>query len=130
MFLFSINFCDKLDRLNISFFWSVQEGINKFLCLRAWANICVPKLAGGMRIRRARDVNVAYIMKLGWSLCTNLNKTWVKLIRSKYLRGRRIIDFQRTSKASSWIWHGIKSCKNSLDKGMCHKVVLNSFYEL
>lgn len=71
-------------------------------------------------------MNVAYITKLGWMLCTQVGKTWVKLIRSRYLRGTRITDFQETSKFSSWIWKGVKKCKDSLDRGLCYKVGLNS----
>lgn len=32
------------------------------------------------------------------------------------------MDFQRTVRASSWIWSRIKGCKDSLDKGMCYKI--------
>lgn len=67
-------------------------------------------------------MNVAYITKLGWKLCTESQKPWVKLIRSKYLRSRRVMDFQQTVKASSWIWNGIKNCKTSLDKGICYRI--------
>lgn len=65
----------------------------RYLSLRAWESICVLKSAGGLGLRRARDTNIAYITKLGWQLCTELNKTWLKLVRSRYLRGRRITDF-------------------------------------
>lgn len=86
----------------------------------------MPKFAGGLGIRRAWDINIAFITELGWLVCTDLSKTWVKLIRSKYLRGRRITSFQCTSRSSSWIWKGIKSCKNSLDNDICFQVGQNS----
>lgn len=32
------------------------------------------------------------------------------------------MDFQRTARASSWIWSSIKGCKDSLDRGLCFKI--------
>lgn len=50
----------------------------------------------------------------------------MKLVRSKYLRGRHITDFQCTSKSPSWIWKGIQCCKHLLDTGLCFKVGADS----
>lgn len=75
-------------------------------------------------------MNVAFITKLGWKLCTEINKSWVQLVRSKYLHGRPIPDFQRTTKSSSWIWNGIKKCKASLDRGLCYRVGQNSLVKI
>lgn len=122
VFLLPVNLCDKLDRLNMRFLWGISDDRERFLSLRSWDRICVPKGAGGLGLRCMRDVNEAYITKLGWLICTELGKTWVKLIRSKYLRGRRTTDFHRTSPVSSWVWSGIYRCKEALDKGLCFKV--------
>lgn len=70
-----------------------------------------------------RDSNFAFITKLGWQIYT-------KLVMSKYLRGRRITDFQRTAQSSSWIWQGIRKCKDSLDNGLCFKIGQNSCLNL
>lgn len=103
LFLLPVSLCNKLDRLTRRFFWGIIEGKDRFLTLRAWDVICTPKSVGGAGLRKARDLNVAYITKLGWQLCKDLHNPWVKLIRSKYLRGRCITDFQCTSTTSSWI---------------------------
>lgn len=94
-----------------------------------WDSICTLKQAGGLGIRRMMDVNIAHVTKLGWKVCTEPTRTWVKLIRSKYLR-RRTVDFKKTSMNSSWIWNGIRGCKASLDKGLCFKIEEGSFVRI
>lgn len=100
------------------------------LHLKNWDSICTLKQAGGLGIRRMMDVNIAHVTKLGWKVCTKPTRTWVKLIRSKYLRGRRTVDFQTTSTNSSWIWNGIRRCKVSLDRGLCFKIEEGSFVRI
>lgn len=71
-------------------------------------------------------MNIAFATKLGWHLCTDHGRLWVQMIRSKYLRGRRTLDFQHTARAMSWTWSGIRNCYGSLRKGLCVKVGYNS----
>lgn len=122
VFLLLVCLCDKLDRFMRRFLWGATAEAPRVLILRAWDNICASKLAGGLGIRRMWDMNIAFITKLGWKICIEPQKTWVKLIRSKYLRGRRVTDFQRTNCASTWFWNGIVSCKESLQNGLCVSV--------
>lgn len=82
----------------------------KIMYLKAWDTIYTPKYSSGLRIRRLRDMNTVYITKLDWRLCTNMDKIWVKLVCLKYLRGRRVLNFQNTQRAASWVWNGIKLC--------------------
>lgn len=122
VFLMPSTLCDKLDRMARKFLWGVNEERRNFLTLRSWNNICVWKLTRGLGIRQFKEANIAYITKLGWKLCTEGNRIWVNLIRSKYLRGRQKTDFQTTSRFASWIWQGISGCKNSLDNGICYSI--------
>lgn len=129
-FLLLVSMCDKLDRLSWHFLWGVAEEGKMYLFLRNWDKICAPKQVGGLGIRRARDMNIAYVTKLGWKVYIESDRPWVKLIRSKYLRGRMTMEIQRTAQASSWIWNGIKSCKNSLDKSCCYQVGQHSILSI
>lgn len=88
VFLMPSTLCDKLDRMARKFLWGVNEERRNFLTLQSWNNICVRKLTRGLGIRQFKEANIAYITKLGWKLCTEGNRIWVNLIRSKYLRGR------------------------------------------
>lgn len=76
--------------------------------------------------RRIGDLSIAFVTKLGWHLCTISDKIWVQLIRSKYMRGRRVLDFQQTIKSFSWIWADIRRCNESLWKRLCIEVGRNS----
>lgn len=102
--------------------WYQKKG----LYLRAWDQLCTPILARGLGLQRMKDINIAFVKKLGWNLCTQPSKTWVQLIRSRYLKGRKITYFQHTAKASLWIWAGIQNIQDSLRKGLCIKVGRNS----
>lgn len=79
-FLLPTQICMTLDKLVHRFLWGAHNDKDRYLSLRAWDNICTPKHVGGLGIRHARDMNVAYITKLGWKVCTEPTKLWVKLI--------------------------------------------------
>lgn len=98
--LWLVKICDKLDMLVRKFWWSTSDS-GRLLYLKAWDTICTTKCSGGLGIKRSRDMKVAFITKLGWRLRTDVSRFWVKSIRSKYLRGRRTLDFQFTTRVAS-----------------------------
>lgn len=59
-------------------------------------------------------------------MCANPNKLWVQLVRSNYLRGRRLLDYPQTTQSSSQVWSGIRNCFGALRNELCIKVVQNS----
>lgn len=124
-FILPMHLCDKMDQLIQGFWWGFGNQ-RRGLCLCSWDLICTPKLAGWLGIRRMRDINLAFVTKLGWNLCKQPSKIWVQLIQSKYLRGWKIINFRHTVKSSSWIWAGICKTQDSLWRGLCIKVGRNS----
>lgn len=124
-FLLPSSLCDRMDSLIRRFWWGFGDQ-QRGLYLRAWDLLCTPKLAGGLGLRSMKDINMAFVTKLGWNVCTQPSKTWVQLIRSKYLRGRKVTDFQHTIKSSSWIWAGIQKSRESLRRGLCIKLGRNS----
>lgn len=107
-------------------FWWGDTADTKKLHLKAWDVLCKPKCSGGLGFWRFRDINVAMITKLGWRLCTDTTRPWVQLVKSKYLRGRRLLDLQQTTQAASWIWNGIHNCYGSLRNGLCICIGQNS----
>lgn len=64
-FMIPVSLCDKIYRLNRRFLWVVKEDEKIFLALQAWENVCVPKLAGGLGLRRARDVKITFVTNWG-----------------------------------------------------------------
>lgn len=83
-----------LDRLTRNFFWVFHATQRRHLYLHAWDKICRPKDSSGLGIRKLGDLNKSLVAKLAWSVCKQLEKTWVQLIKAKYMQGRRRLDFQ------------------------------------
>lgn len=46
--------------------------------LKAWSEVCLPKEAGGLGLRRMGDINIAFITKLICLLNTQPNILWLK----------------------------------------------------
>uniref|UniRef100_A0A2N9IIB3 Reverse transcriptase domain-containing protein n=1 Tax=Fagus sylvatica TaxID=28930 RepID=A0A2N9IIB3_FAGSY len=112
--------CNKIDSTLRGFWWGSSPGKNH-MCLKSWKSICQPKSYGGLGLRRSLDTNQALISKMGWSLATDENKTWVSLLKAKYLKG---VPFMQISPSlnSSWLWKGILKSKTILSKGLCMKI--------
>lgn len=68
-------------------------------------------------------MNSTFITKLGWKVCTHPQRIWVKLIRSRHMRKRRVVEFQQTTQASLWVWNCIQRCKKYLNNGLCYMMV-------
>lgn len=59
--------CDDIDRRNKSFLWGELEGERK-VHLVAWETVNKSKREGGLGIKSMRQVNSAFLAKLGWRL--------------------------------------------------------------
>lgn len=116
--LLPVKICDHMDSMVRRFLWGGKVDMRS-LCLKAWDLLCRPKCSRGLGFRRFSDVNIDFITKLGWCLCTKPGSLWVQMIRSKYLRGRQTLNFQHTSQVASWTWSGIRNCYGLLRKGIC-----------
>lgn len=66
--LLTRNMCDKLDGMVRQFWWGQTEQ-KHHVYLKAWDNICAPKLVGGLGIRKFKEIKTAFITKLGWTMC-------------------------------------------------------------
>ena len=118
--LFPKSICKKIDSTLRGFWWGNSSG-KTHMCLKSWKTICQPKSYGGFGLRRSLDTNHALISKLGWSLAVNEDKTWVSLLKPKYLNG---VPFMQviSSTNSSWLWQGILKSRPLLSKGLCTKI--------
>lgn len=79
-----------------SFLSSIEKNCEKFLWNKVdqsryvpctgWHNILKPMQAGGLRIRKLKDWNLKFMAKLGWTMLTQPNKLWVKIMNDRYLQ--------------------------------------------
>jgi len=60
----------QIDRLSREFLWK-ENNTEKGLPLVAWNRICRPKDKGGIGLRKAAAINVAFKCKLAWKILTN-----------------------------------------------------------
>lgn len=63
--------------------------------LKSWDTVYASK-EGGLGVKRMEDINFALIAKHAQQLASPTHRRWTKLIKAKYLRGKKILDVQRS----------------------------------
>jgi len=76
------------------------------------------KAHGGLGIRSMRQLNSAYLMKLGWRLKTEPSTLWARLLKEKYCQGRDWENIARRTASVSNAWRGIRESMSLTNKGM------------
>lgn len=72
--------CDDIDRMSRRFLWGGDEDRRK-VHLVSWQNVTKPKMEGGLGFRSMRQVNAAFLAKLGWRLLAEPDALWARVIR-------------------------------------------------
>ncbi|KAL3629912.1 hypothetical protein CASFOL_026224 [Castilleja foliolosa] len=90
--------------------------------LKCWDSICTPKSIGGLGFKRSFDMNLSLFAKLAWMIASDQNLFWVKLLKSKYLRGKSFISNDIIACNSSWIWSDICQCRELIREGAIYPV--------
>ena len=75
--------CQEIDKIVRDFVWSSTEN-GRHMHLVRWDEVCKAKCQGGLRLRKAEDVNKILLMKLGWRFLSNPSALWVRLLKAKY----------------------------------------------
>ncbi|CAL1398235.1 unnamed protein product [Linum trigynum] len=98
-----LSICDAIDRKVRSFVWGSIEGKRK-THLVAWDNICKPKSQGGLGLKSARHMNMAYMIKLGWHMLNNASDLWVQVLQGKYFKhqGGDITTMKKSNHSNLW----------------------------
>lgn len=111
-----------MDRHIRNFLWGHRADQSHHLTLKSWDSICLPKLEGGLGLRKMETMNSAYLTKLVWQLTTPSHRIWTQLVRAKYLLGKPILDAQRSQHTVSWIWGSILHSIKLLRAGACYQI--------
>lgn len=93
------------------FWWGTDPGKARFMALKPWKNICLPKYFGGLSFQIFREMHLTMLAKLGWS----------NLLRAKYLKNELFFEHELNVGASS-VWQGIMSLRSILKKASCFKL--------
>ncbi|KAJ8440029.1 hypothetical protein Cgig2_020517 [Carnegiea gigantea] len=98
--------CDDIDRKSNRFLWGGIEhhrGVHKV----SWETITKTQEEGGFGLQPMRQLNTAFLSKLGWRLLAERNSLWSWILRAKYFQGRRDVNMVSPAKEASNAWRGI-----------------------
>lgn len=68
-----------------------------------------------------KDINSAFLAKLGWKIVVGDESLWCRMLRVKYLRGKSFFEARITAGASPG-WSSILRSKHFIMKGACFKI--------
>ncbi|CAL1358445.1 unnamed protein product [Linum trigynum] len=85
--LLPISICDEIDKRIRGFIWGSTTEARK-IHLVHWEGICRKKEDGGLGLRKAHELNLAYLTKLNWRFLKNPEELWVQVLQSKYFKMR------------------------------------------
>ncbi|KAL6189533.1 hypothetical protein ACLB2K_040921 [Fragaria x ananassa] len=85
-----------------NFIWSGNIGTRKIVTIH-WAQVCAPKLEGGLGIRDLSSLNLAAILKFAWDSFSS-HSQWGDYVRSRY----PILNACKLGYRKSSIWPGFR----------------------
>jgi len=86
--------------------------------LVAWEVVTKEKEEGGLGIRRMRDLNTAYLMKLGWRLHVEDTTLWARILIDKDGRGGDLLTSNAKLFSCSNAWRGTMETFKLTKQGM------------
>ena len=98
-----------LDKHRRRFLWQ-GNSLKKKYHLVKWNIVCKNKKKGGLGIKDIRKMNISLLCKWWWKLETE-DGLWQTLIRTKYLRGGRLIRIVKHRIDDSPVWSDILKVK-------------------
>ncbi|GKB19726.1 sodium/hydrogen exchanger 6 [Tanacetum coccineum] len=102
VFILPTRIVHDLEQLMRGFLWCQGE-IKKAMAKVAWDSVCLPKLKGGLGIRRIDEFNVALMATHIWCILTHKESLWVKWMHTYKLKGRSFWDVPCRGDVS-WGW--------------------------
>ncbi|CAN1177039.1 Putative ribonuclease H protein At1g65750 [Linum perenne] len=98
--------CNAIDQKIRSFIWGSLNGERK-MHLMNWEKVCQPKECGGLGLRSAKEMNLAFLMKLTWGMIKAPDSLWASVLRTKYLKHTSNGLVPKKSKRWSSTWKGM-----------------------
>ena len=99
----------------------IRKKTNGGAFLKGGIPFVVLKSEGGLGIKKMVDMNKALVAKLTWEVVSNEDKTWVTMLKKKYVRNRNFIKISMPKNAS-WASQSIFAYRVVIKKGMCHRI--------
>ncbi|CAN1753238.1 Putative ribonuclease H protein At1g65750 [Linum perenne] len=101
--LLPIETCKEIDKRIRNFIWGSSDEGRK-IHLVNWDQICTPKEAGGLGLRQARYLNLAYMTKLAFLCFQKPDLLWVRVLQGKYFKdsAEGLVPAHRSSQSNTW----------------------------
>ncbi|CAN1144211.1 Putative ribonuclease H protein At1g65750 [Linum perenne] len=109
--------CSEIDKKIRNFVWGTTEETRK-AHLISWEAICTPKSRGGLGLRSARQLNQAYMMKLGFLFLSKPDELWVQVLQAKYFKDEEAEFRVKFTSSKSAIWRGILAVWPKMTEGV------------
>ncbi|CAN1794997.1 Putative ribonuclease H protein At1g65750 [Linum perenne] len=81
-----------------------------------------PKSQGGLGLKKAKELNEAYMMKMGWHMLTSPDKLWVRILTSKYLKSTNEGMQIRRKTGGSNLWKGFRRTWSTMASACQHSI--------
>jgi len=81
----------------------------------------MPKVKGGLGLRKAEAINKAFQCKLAWKIFTEEESIWVRIMRAKYLKQNAFLSCLPKS-TDSPVWKSILKSRQLIRQGSVWKV--------
>ncbi|CAN1830416.1 Putative ribonuclease H protein At1g65750 [Linum perenne] len=98
--------CEAIDRKIRDFIWGSVDGARKIHNIN-WETVCKPKNLGGLGLRNARDLNMAFLIKIAWGILSRPTELWAKVLVSKYLKKTDNGFVLARKRGFSTVWRGV-----------------------
>ncbi|KAK9939901.1 hypothetical protein M0R45_016581 [Rubus argutus] len=117
-----MSICNKLDKINRDFLWGDSEGLKKPHLVN-WDTVCLPKLHGGLGIKKTTDMNQAMLAKAGWRLFQKDAGLWASIYQAKYLQQNNLLNGNYSNpQVSSSTWKSIVHGCKLLNQGLIWRI--------
>ena len=120
MFIIPKFTCYKIEQMFSGFLWSGSD-VNARRAKVGWKALCLPKVEGGIGLRRVKDWNDAAIMKHIWNLFYRKDSIWVAWAREVLLRQGSAWDVRIPSRCS-WSWRKILQLRDRVRPYIRHRI--------
>lgn len=98
--------CENIDKISRDFIWGSREE-SKGTHLITWDDLCKLMINGGLGIKKAKPMNQALLMKVGWGLISKKDSLWARVLRNKYGCREDVISRVTRRIQNSNLWSGI-----------------------
>ena len=120
--LLHVALCNNIDQKVRDFIWGRSQEKKK-VHLPRWEIVTNAKENGGLCIRSMRNINIAFMAKLGWGLITKTKDLWASVLQGKYVKGKVEIQKLMRKQISLNAWQGIVIGADVIQKGKRSRIL-------